>query len=110
VIAEHTVGESYSGDGLIAVSFDERDRDMAVAISHARTKESLFGELEVDLQSAFDELEQLRALNGELTAQAVVAEQSASNAHAQLDAVYCSPSWRSTRPLRAATRLLTRRT
>ena len=110
VIAEHTVGESYSGDGLIAVSFDERDRDMAVAISYARTKESLFGELEVDLQSAFDELGQLRALNGELTAQAVVAEQSASNAHAQLDAVYCSPSWRSTRPLRAATRLLTRRT
>jgi FkbM family methyltransferase len=110
VIAEHTVGESYSGDGLIAVSFDERDRDMAVAISHARTKESLFGELELDLQSAFDELEPLRALIGELTAQAVVAEQSASNAHAQLDAVYRSPSWRSTRPLRAATRLLTRRT
>jgi FkbM family methyltransferase len=110
VIAEHTVGESYSGDGLIAVSFDERDRDMSVAISHARAKESLFGELEVDLQSAFDELEQLRTLNGELTAQAVAAAQNALNAHAQLDDVFRSRSWRSTRPLRAATRLLTRRT
>ena len=109
VIAEHTVGESYSGDGLIAVSFDERDRDMSVAISHARAKESLFGELEVDLQSAFNELEELRALNGELTARAVTAEQNALNAHAQLDAVLRSRSWRSTRALRAATRLLPRR-
>jgi FkbM family methyltransferase len=109
VIAEHTVGESYSGDGLIAVSFDERDRDMSVAISHARAKESLFGELEVDLQSAFDELEQLRVLNGELTAQAVAAQQNALNAHAQLDDVLRSRSWRSTRPLRAATGLLARR-
>lgn len=108
VIAEHTVGESYSGDGLIAVSFDDRDRDMSVAISHARAKESLFGELEVDLQSAFDELERFRALNGELTARAVAAEQSAGNAHEQLDAVLRSRSWRSTRALRAATRLLPR--
>lgn len=109
VIAEHTVGESYSGDGLIAVSFDERDRDMSVAVSHARAKESLFGELEVDLQSAFNELEQLRTLNGELTARAVAAEQSSGNAHAQLEAVFRSRSWRSTRALRAATRLLPRR-
>jgi FkbM family methyltransferase len=116
VIAEHTVGESYSGDGLIAVSFDERDRDMSVEISHARAKESLFGGLEVDLQAAFDELEQLRAhigeltaLNGELTARAMAAEQSAAKGQAQLDAVFRSKSWRSTRALRAANRLLPRR-
>ena len=109
VIAEHTVGESYSGDGLIAVSFDERDRDMSVAISHARAKESLFGELEFDLQSVFDEREQLRAVNAELTARAVAAEQSAGDALAQLDDVLASRSWRSTRALRAATRLLPRR-
>jgi FkbM family methyltransferase len=110
VIAEHSVGESFSGDGLIAVSFDKRDEDMVVGVSHARAKESLFGELEVDLQSAFNRLNQLQALNVELTERALIAEESASNAHAQLDAVYRSHSWRSTGPLRAATRLLTRRT
>jgi FkbM family methyltransferase len=116
VIAEHTVSESYSGDGLIAVSFDERDRYMSIAISHARAKESLFGELEVDLQSAFDELERLRPLNGELerlralndelTARVVAAESGARDADARLDAVFRSRSWRSTRPLRAVSRRL----
>jgi FkbM family methyltransferase len=52
VICEHTVGESFSGDGLIAVSFDERDRELAVEVSRARTKDSLFGELEFDLAAA----------------------------------------------------------
>ena len=109
VIAEHTVGESYSGDGLIAVSFDERDRDMSVDVSHARAKESLFGELEVDLQSALDEVERLRTLTGELTARADAAEQSARDVRAQLAAVFGSRSWRSTRVLRAAARRLPRR-
>ncbi|MEX2256600.1 MAG: FkbM family methyltransferase [Acidimicrobiia bacterium] len=44
VIAEHTVAESYSGDGLIAVSFDERDRDLVADITYARAGESLFGD------------------------------------------------------------------
>jgi FkbM family methyltransferase len=52
VIAEHTANESFSGDGLIAVSFDERDRDLVVAISHSRAVDSLFGELEPDLAAA----------------------------------------------------------
>jgi hypothetical protein len=52
VIAEHSVSESYSGDGLIAVSFDSRDRDLAVSVSRARAKDSLFGELEYDLKAA----------------------------------------------------------
>jgi hypothetical protein len=52
VICEHTVGESFSGDGLIAVSFDERDRDLVVEVSRARSKDSLFGELEYDLAAA----------------------------------------------------------
>jgi FkbM family methyltransferase len=55
VIAEHSVGESYSGDGLIAVSFDEADADFSIEISHARQKESLFGELEYDLASVMQE-------------------------------------------------------
>lgn len=53
VIAEHSVGESFSGDGLIAASFDERDRDMEVEVSRARHCDSLFGELEYDLDRAW---------------------------------------------------------
>jgi FkbM family methyltransferase len=52
VIAEHTVGESFSGDGLIAVSFDQRDKDFTVPVSHGRYRESLFGEVEHDLAAA----------------------------------------------------------
>jgi hypothetical protein len=44
VIAAHTVGESFSGDGLIAVSTDPRDRDLVVEISRCRVEDSLFGE------------------------------------------------------------------
>jgi FkbM family methyltransferase len=54
VIAEHTVGESFSGDGMIAVSFDDRDRDLRVEVSHARVGESLFGDPLLDLARATD--------------------------------------------------------
>jgi FkbM family methyltransferase len=50
IIAEHTVSESFSGDGLIVASFTDRDRDLHVPISHARAKDSLFGELEPDIE------------------------------------------------------------
>jgi FkbM family methyltransferase len=49
VIAEHTVSESFSGDGLIVASFNGRDRDVTVDVSHARAKQSLFGELEQEV-------------------------------------------------------------
>lgn len=61
VISEHTVGESFSGDGLIAVSFDERDKDFEVPVSYARSRDSLFGELEFDLAAANAERDALRA-------------------------------------------------
>jgi FkbM family methyltransferase len=64
VIAEHTVSESYSGDGLIAVSFDQRDGDVTVPVSFARAKESLFGEVEFDLARAITEA---RVTESELT-------------------------------------------
>ncbi|MBU5424025.1 FkbM family methyltransferase [Cellulomonas hominis] len=60
VLAEHTVGESYSGDGLVVVSFDDRDRGATIDMSHARYKESYFGEVEPDLQRVLDELEATR--------------------------------------------------
>jgi len=42
VIAAHTVGESFSGDGLIAASTDPRDRDLVVAVSRCDPRDSLF--------------------------------------------------------------------
>jgi len=56
IIAEHSVSESFSGDGLIAGSFDSRDRDLEVQISHARARDSLFGELEHDLDAALHQV------------------------------------------------------
>ena len=49
IIAEHTVRESYSGDGLIAATFDASQHDLTVPISYARAKESLFGEPEYEI-------------------------------------------------------------
>ncbi|MEU8632844.1 FkbM family methyltransferase [Amycolatopsis sp. NPDC048633] len=73
VIAEHTVGESFSGDGLIAVSFDPRDRDLTVPVSHARHRDSLFGETEYALAGVTAERDALRT---------------------ELDAVFATKLWR----------------
>ncbi|QEC46258.1 FkbM family methyltransferase [Baekduia soli] len=52
VIAEHSVAESCSGDGLIAASVDPRDAGWEVPVSHVRARDSVFGELEHDLARA----------------------------------------------------------
>ncbi len=54
IIAEHTVRESFSGDGLIAASFDPADRDLTVPISRARARQSLFGEPEYEIARLLD--------------------------------------------------------
>jgi FkbM family methyltransferase len=51
-IAEHSVSESCSGDGLIVVSTDRRDVDMRASVSIARSRDTIFGELEWDLAKA----------------------------------------------------------
>ncbi|MEX1217850.1 MAG: FkbM family methyltransferase, partial [Acidimicrobiales bacterium] len=68
IIAEHSVSESFSGDGLIVASFDPRDRDMKLSISHNRSRNSLFGEWEpraesyrLQLHEARQEIEALKA-------------------------------------------------
>jgi FkbM family methyltransferase len=48
IVAEHSIRESYSGDGLVAVSFDPRD-DIIAEISYARARDSLYGEVEIEL-------------------------------------------------------------
>jgi ectoine hydroxylase-related dioxygenase (phytanoyl-CoA dioxygenase family) len=115
VISEHSVPESYSGDGLIAVSFDERDRDLVVDTSRARSKESQFGELEYDLAERDSQLQQmaaamslatgqldqtraeLAARDTDIKALQVGLDQVAGerNAYqAQLDGVYATKLWR----------------
>jgi hypothetical protein len=59
VIVEHTVAESYSGDGLIVVSFDDRDRDLQVVTSRCRVGSSWFGDPLRDLEAAYRELGKL---------------------------------------------------
>lgn len=86
VIAEHSVGESFSGDGLIAVSFDDRDKDFQVPVSHARYRDSLFGELEHDLATA--------------TAALTNAEQRAAQLQAEINAIHATKTWRWTKALR----------
>jgi FkbM family methyltransferase len=48
IIASHTVLQSYSGDGLIVASFDKRDKDFTVDISH-NPGPALFRPYEEDL-------------------------------------------------------------
>lgn len=69
LIAEHTVAESYSGDGLIVASMDRRDADLSVRVSRARARDSLFGEVEPALAEAVAELRRVRAERDDLRAQ-----------------------------------------
>lgn len=95
IIAEHSVDESFSGDGLVAASFDPVDRDMTVAISYARARDSLFGELEWDLGASWSG-------SRELTADVAAVRQ-------ELGAVYSTRLWRAARPLRCVYGALLRR-
>lgn len=59
VVAEHTVLESFSGDGLVVASFDDADRDFRIELSRARTTHALFpsGEQELErFRVAYEEL------------------------------------------------------
>jgi len=63
VLAEHDVGESFSGDGLIAASFRPEDRDLpAISISRNRACEALFPPAEEYLAQALGQLDKLRPI------------------------------------------------
>jgi hypothetical protein len=66
VIAEHSVSESCSGDGLIAVSMDPRDRDLRVAVTTVRSRDTIFGEVEYELASAMRDASARAALRAAL--------------------------------------------
>ena len=52
ILVEHTVAESYTGDGLIVASFDPADRDLTIVTSRCRVQDSLFGDPLWDLADA----------------------------------------------------------
>jgi hypothetical protein len=51
IVAEHSVSESFSGDGLVVAAFWPRDAEFTVDLPHARSVESLFGEWEPRLEA-----------------------------------------------------------
>ena len=76
VIAEHSVRESYSGDGLIAATFDTSQHDLTVPVSHARARESLFGEPEYELDALGREIARRDRLVAARTAEVARIRQS----------------------------------
>ena len=105
IIAEHTVAESFSGDGLIAVSFDPRDRDLTVPVSHASARASLFGDPLCDLARERDEaraarsaseaeLEIIRATAARAAAEADRAAAGLAAVQAELVATRSTMTWR----------------
>lgn len=61
IIVDHTVPESYSGDGLIAASFDKKDKDFRVSVSINSSERSLYRPYEYDLARMIAGYEKLRA-------------------------------------------------
>lgn len=61
VIAEHTVLESFSGDGLLVASFDGTDAGFRIELSRARTTEALFPSGEQELERFGVAYEELRS-------------------------------------------------
>lgn len=102
VIAEHGVSESFSGDGLVAVSFDDRDRDLVVEVSRCRPGESLFGELDEDLLVSLAERRALQAERDRLQADLADRSRDLAAAREELDALRSSKLWRWSRLPREA--------
>jgi FkbM family methyltransferase len=124
ILAEHDVHESFSGDGLIAAYFGERQLDwISPKMSYNRYSNAIFPN---PLHDLFDAHARLDVPNRQLTSVAIernnmdglsaalaASELRASSALAeverhqrQLREIYDSSSWRLTRPYRALGRLL----
>jgi FkbM family methyltransferase len=56
ILLEHTVAESFTGDGLIVASFDPQDEGMQIITSRCRVGDSLFGDPLWDLATRTDEV------------------------------------------------------
>jgi hypothetical protein len=54
IITSHTIPESFSGDGLIVASFDDKDKNFFVETSLNHTDKALFRPYEEDIQTLID--------------------------------------------------------
>jgi FkbM family methyltransferase len=121
LLAEHTVAESSSGDGLVAASFLAADVGTSIPISRVRARDSLFGELEYeleqerlrrlavehdvsDLSARIAELERALAAAGDRDLELDDERAARRGAEEQLATVLSSRSWRLTGPLRSLRR------
>lgn len=52
LVAEHSVAESCSGDGLIGAAMLPEDRDLRAGVTIVRARDTVFGELEWELARA----------------------------------------------------------
>lgn len=108
VVTEHTVGESFSGDGLVVAAFDPADADLVVSVSHARYSESLFGSLEPHMEHLRVLAEQRAATTQQLQdrlravqAQLAEASERSTRAEAELGALLRTRLLRWSSPVRA---------
>lgn len=63
IIASHSLPESFSGDGLIAASFNKADKNLKIDVSLNSSGDSLYRPYEVDLATMIDNYEKIRTDN-----------------------------------------------
>ena len=59
IISEHTIYESFSGDGLIVASFDKKDSEFKVPITYNRACNNMFKEIEYDYERLLKEKKEI---------------------------------------------------
>jgi FkbM family methyltransferase len=106
IIVEHSVAESYSGDGLIVASFDDRDANLTVEVSRARASESLFGDPVHDLARAWQESQSLAAENRSLEERFAQLDRDRQGLDAEMQRIRATRTWQlRTRALRLLRKL-----
>jgi FkbM family methyltransferase len=106
IVVEHSVSESYSGDGFILASFTPEDVALDIPISYNRSKNSLFGEWEPKLETLTAQYEQ-ELESSENTAIEIHGNQGVINElQNHLESILGSKSWKITQPMRTFARIL----
>ena len=87
ILCEHTIYESFSGDGLIVATFDNKDSSLGnLMISYNRYQNSIFNELEYDLCALEEE-------NFSLTKKIKKRDIDNENLNQLINKIYRSRSW-----------------
>lgn len=94
IVVEHTVGESFSGDGLIVVSFDAVDGDFVLETTVSRQSDSIFGALEYDLARAQEQVAAVSAQRSHLERVAREAQEESRALSDELSRVRATRIWR----------------